>query len=313
MVAKRTAAAASRARTAASRARTAASLAQSAMTGAGETTAAHARVNSPEYDATIRGAPAFAELDLVLRPGQTVMSNGGSLAYMREGVERGKLKVGSSVFGMVKRALGGQSIFLVSYKGLDVDDPESRRVTFSSPVPGDVLCLEMSHGARVIVSRESYMAGSPSIKVSGKLNWRGMFEVGQDEGLVLPELQCDGTPGTAWLGAYGGFKRHDLKVGNTLLVDNGLFLACVRPAGFSGKLYSVVKLGKTLISSLLGGEGLGMKFDGPATVYTQSHNLNDLAGMIAARLPDSSGSSNGFNLGGGAKKTAGGEHCAYNR
>ena len=40
------------------------------------------------------------------------------------------------------------------------------------------------------------------------------------------------------------------------------------------------------MSSLLGGEGLGMRFDGPATVYTQSHNLNDLAAMIAARLPE---------------------------
>jgi uncharacterized protein (AIM24 family) len=89
-----------------------------------------------------------------------------------------------------------------------------------------------------------------------------------------------------------------------LLVDNGLFLACVRPAGNSGKLYSIVKLGKTLISSLLGGEGLGMKFQGPATVYTQSHNLNDLAGMIAARLPESSSGFN-INLSGGKPRKRG--------
>ena len=233
------------------------------------------------------------------------MSNGGSLAYMREGVERGKLE-SNGIFGMVKRALGGQSFFLVSYKGLDLPTAASRRVTFSSPVPGDILRLDMGVGARVIVSRESYMAGSPSINVSGKLNWRGMFELGQDEGLVLPELKCDGTPGTAWLGAYGSFQRHDLKAGNTLLVDNGLFLACVRPTGSSGKLYTVVKLGKSFISSLLGGEGLGMKFEGPATIYTQSHNLNDLAGMIAARLPSSDHSSPAIKIdfGGGRKRVA---------
>lgn len=235
------------------------------------------------------------------------MSNGGSLAYMREGVERGKLE-GHGIFGMVKRALGGQSFFLVSYKGLDTPTAASRRVTFSSPVPGDILRLDMTPGARVVVSRESYMAGSPSVNVSGKLNWRGMFEIGQDEGLVLPELKCDGVPGSAWLGAYGAFQRHDLQAGNTLLVDNGLFLACVRPAGSTGKLYSVVKLGKSFISSLLGGEGLGMKFEGPAIVYTQSHNLNDLAGMIAARLP-SSDNSPGIKIDfGGGKKSSSKKH-----
>jgi hypothetical protein len=126
-------------------------------------TAASSRARTSEYDATIRGAPAFAELDLVLRPGQMVMSNGGSLAYMREGIERGKLKVGG-ITGMFKRALGGQSVFLVSYKGLDVDDPESRRVTRAGRcvVPRNESRCQHHRFTRELYTRGHLKVGHPS-------------------------------------------------------------------------------------------------------------------------------------------------------
>lgn len=244
-------------------------------------------VGGEDYDASVSGAPSFSELEVNLRIGQTILSNAGALAYMREGVERGSLKVGG-IKGFFGRALAGQSAFQVSYKGLD--NKGDRRITFSSSVPGDMLRIELQPGESAVVSRESYVAGSPSITVTGKLNWRGAFSVGQDEGLVLPELVCKETAGSAWLGAFGSFRRHELLANQTLTVDNGLFLAAInKPSG--GELYTVVKLGKTLVSSFLGGEGLGMRFRGPCTVYTQSHNLNEFAGQVIARMPSSGGGS----------------------
>ena len=279
---------------------------------------AGARRNTPqqrdEYQAAVLGSPAFAHLEVELRPGQTIVSNGGALAYMREGVRRGELKLGGGALDFLKRAVAGQSMLQTTYTGLASG---RRLVTFASPVPGDILRLELAPGQSAVVSRESYLAGSPTVAVGGKLNWRGVFGVGQDEGIVLPKLTCtpiekrggDPAPavGTAWLGSYGAFQRHELQPGESLLVDNGLFLACVRPAGDTGDrpLYTVVKLGQSIMSSLLGGEGLGMRFDGPATVYTQSHNLNDLAAMVAARLPDEKrGGGPAFEVGGGARRAA---------
>jgi uncharacterized protein (AIM24 family) len=216
---------------------------------------------------------------------------------MREGVQRGSVEVGG--FGkMIGRALGGQSLFLVRYKGLPgFPSDASRSVTFASSTPGDVLHLRMRPGERWTISRDSYLAGSPNVTVSGRLNWRGAFEVGQEEGLVLPSLECAATVsggpdagGCAWLASYGRFKRHELLAGQTLLVDNGLFLAC----SSSGSPYKVTRLGKSWTSSLLGGEGLGMQFDGPAIVYTQSHNFNDLAALVASRMPDGGGGAVGI-------------------
>ena len=46
-------------------------------------------------------------------------------------------------------------------------------------------------------------------------------------------------------------------------------------------IYTLEFLGKGLISTVLGGEGVGMAFEGPCTVYTQSHNINDLLTTVA--------------------------------
>ena len=267
--------------------------------------APNARAGLPptEYRATVRGAPAFATLEVVLDAGQEICSNAGTLAYMREGVERGKLQA-SGARSFIGRFLGGQSPFLVKYKGLP--GKGDRLVAFTAPLPGDMLRLDLKKGARVVVSRESYVAGSPSVKVTGKLNWRGFLELGQGEGGVLPELICEGDGGgVAWLGAYGAFQKHDLAAGQSLLVDNGLFLACMRASGQQAvgtEMYEIVKLGKTFVSSLFGGEGLGMKFTGPATVYTQSHNLNELTARIASRLPTSDGIGGGKRGGAAARE-----------
>jgi uncharacterized protein (TIGR00266 family) len=253
--------------------------------GQGQLSQAQLPIRAEVYKATVHGSPAFAHLEVELEPGQRILSNGGSLAYMREGVGRGTLTLGGGLFTPLKRAAAGQSLLQVAYEGLP-EGQGRRLVTFASQVPGDVLQLDLTPGQKAVVSRESYMAGAPSVSVGGKFNWRGVVSFGQDEGLVLPELKCEGAAGTAWLGAYGAFQRHDLEAGESLLVDNGLFLACVADGPQASQpLYTVVRLGQTLASSLLGGEGLGMKFAGPATVYTQSHNIHDLASVIAKRLP----------------------------
>ena len=254
-----------------------------------------------DYDATTTGRPGFAELHVNLRPNQVILSNGGSLSYMREGVERGEISSTGGVLGFFGRAFAGQSAFQVSYKGLD--NGGSRSLTFSSSVPGDIMKIEIGPGERFVISREGYIASSENIKVTGTLNWRGIFAIGQEEGFVLPELVNESNKvGCAWLASYGSITRHELhNAEETLIVDNGLFLAV---HVVSDPIYTLVKMGKSIISSFFGGEGIGMMFRGPVVVFTQSHNLNDLAGQIAARLPappPSSGSTSGpsFSFSGG--------------
>lgn len=217
-------------------------------------------------------------MEFALKPGQTIYSEAGSMSYIREGVERGKASV-REWSGLIPRLFAGQNGLFAKYTGLANNDPLTRLVAFSAALPGDFLTIEMEPHENIIVNRGSYVASSDGIEVEAKLNLRGLINFGQEEGYVLPKLRCGDRPGTAWISAYGFFREHRLKAGEKLGVNNGLFLACRRPhspGNSMDNMYTLELMGKTVASSILGGEGLGMAFEGPCIVYTQSHNLNDL-------------------------------------
>lgn len=227
----------------------------------------------PEFKIT--GGPAFSEIVVTLRHGQSILSDGGALQYMKGAVKHSKL-VTSGILG---KLLSNESAFGNKY----VNDTENKvgTIAFASSYPGDAFAIDMKPGDSWKLSRGAYVASSLNIRVSGKLNWRGAFVFGQEEGFVLPLVTCKDAPGVVFVSAYGGYVKHVVPADDRLLVNNGLFLAC------AGSIqYKVVKLGSSIINSVLGGEGLGMEFKGPCTVYTQTRNFNNLVSHIANRLPD---------------------------
>ena len=206
------------------------------------------------------------------------------MASMREGVRRGRLKLGGwdQAFG---RLFSGENFIFNKFSG--TADAGDTSIRFAPHMHGDIIAFPMQPGQEAIVARGSYVASSPNVRVSGKMNWKGFIPFGSEEGFVLPHLKCSETEGEgiAWLGTYGYFHKHELKEGENLTVDNGLFLACTRHHKEVGELYELVQMGETLVSSLFGAEGLGMKFSGPCTLYTQSHNIYQTAAVISQYLP----------------------------
>ena len=49
-------------------------------------------------------------------------------------------------------------------------------------------------------------------------------------------------------------------------------------------------MGKTLTSAFFDGEGFGMKFVGPGTLYIQSKNISNFAVTLSSYMPNKSGS-----------------------
>lgn len=235
----------------------------------------------PMYVFTIRGAPAFAELEVTLALGQTILADGGAMTLLREGVGLGEIKTGG-VLNAITRGVSGESVFLNTYTGLSTGE---RQITFAAAYPGDMKFMPLVAGDEYVVARGSFLASSPNVTVTGKPNWRGVLPWGQDTGFVLPRVTCgpDG-PGCFWLSGYGTIREHVLQQGQQLIVNNGRFLAASQHG--PGPMYTVVQLGKTLMSTILGSEGLGMQFVGPCVVYTQSHDFDDLVRHISSRLPD---------------------------
>lgn len=101
------------------------------------------------YQHTIRGSPAFAELDVDLAPGQMILADGGAMTFLREGVERGSLSTGGFLSAL-GRGFAGESVFMNTYTGLTNG---SRHATFAAPYPGDMVHVPMSAGAELLVAR----------------------------------------------------------------------------------------------------------------------------------------------------------------
>lgn len=245
------------------------------------------KMTEPTYKHTIRGAPAFSELEVTLEPGQAILADGGTVTFLREGVERGVLTTGAGgFFAALGRDAGGDTFFMNTYTGLLTGE---RKITLAAPYPGDMVYMDMAAGSELVVARGTFLASSPNVKITGKLNLRGIFSVGQNEGAVLLKLVCGPEgPGCVWLTGYGCIREHVLAADQTLLVNNGRFLA-TKQHDPSDTLYTVVQMGKSAISSLLGSEGLGMLFTGPRTLWTQSHDLGGRSGGDAVGGGDNGG------------------------
>ncbi len=219
----------------------------------------------------ITGSPGSNYLVVDLSPGQTIVTAPGSLVYLRGDVEKGVVEIGG-IGKAFARALGGQDLVLTKYKG----NANGGRIALGTALPGDIIAIDLGPKQEVIVSRGSFLCCTEGLEVTATTRAQGILSVGQQEGFVLPVIRAGERGGRVWLCAYGTFERIDLDVNEVAVLDNGTFLAC--PTGLN---YQIVRLGKTLLSSLAGGEGLGMQFIGPASLYIQSKNINDFYATIS--------------------------------
>lgn len=220
----------------------------------------------------IVGAPGSNYLLVDLYPGQTILTAPGSLIYLRGNVEKGVVEVGG-IGKAFARALGGQDLLLTKYKG---NSDNGGRIALGTALPGDIIAIDLAPHHEIIVSRGSFLCCTEGLEVTATTRAQGILGVGQQEGFILPVIRAGDIGGRVWLCAYGTFERLDLEMNEVAVLDNGTFLAC--PASLN---YQVVRLGKTLLSSLAGGEGLGMQFTGPASLYIQSKNINDFYAIIS--------------------------------
>lgn len=216
----------------------------------------------------------------------SVLADNASLLYMKGGIKSGTLSLGkgnqiTSFFG---RVFSGETAFLQTYSGNGI-------VALGSSLPGDIIMLRLEPGHEYFLSSGSYVACTENVRISGAFNALGLISWGQEEGPALPHVSVvDDSIGYVWIGGYGAFERHDIPENETMLVNNGLFLASTK------KYDGIRRMGKTLLSSAFG-EGLGMEFIGPCIVYTQSKNSNVLVDYIATQLPKpSNNTSNGISL-----------------
>lgn len=227
-----------------------------------------------DIDYTINHAPAYASLELKLKPNQMVLVEAGAMAAMDTCITM-KSKMRGGLMKGIGRMLGGESLFLSEFTA----NGQSGSLLLSPGVPGD-LCHYRLNGNSLVLQSSGFVAASPQIDLDTKFQgFKGFFS---GESLFL--VKASGT-GDLWFSSFGAIL--EIPVSGDYVVDTGYIVA------FEDSLsYNVEMLGglsfRGLKTGILGGEGLVCRFSGQGRLWVQSRRLHGLVNFLNPFRPTKS-------------------------
>ena len=183
-----------------------------------------------------------------------------------------KLETGTrgGIFGGLRRSvLGGESFFVNTFTA-----EQSGEVTVAPSLPGDIEVMEL-RGETMLVQSGSFLAATMNIEVDSQ--WGGARSFFSKEGLFL--LRCSGR-GLLFVSSYGAIHRIDLGHGEKYTVDNGHMVA------FDESVRYEVGRSGGWKTTLLSGEGLVCKLEGPGRFYMQTRSEDAFLSWLVPKLPN---------------------------
>jgi len=256
------------------------------------------RIDLPEPSVTARGrgttgmeyqiiGTTLQAVIVELDPGETIYSESGGMAWMSANINMQTSGRGGGLGGMFKRAISGESLFLVEYtsqggKGI---------VAFASDFPGKIVPLQLGPGQQMITQKQAFLCAEKTVQLD--VHFRKKLGAGffGGEGFVMQKLTG---PGVAFVCLDGEIMEYTLDANQVLKVDTG------HVAMYEPTVTFDVEMMKGFRNILFGGEGLFLAtLRGPGRVWLQTMPTMNLAKAIAGYLPSSGGSSGagGINIG----------------
>jgi uncharacterized protein (TIGR00266 family) len=253
------------------------------------------RLDLPEPGVTMRGrgttgmeykviGTTLQAVVLELDPGETVYSESGGMAWMSGNIAMETSGRGGGLGGMFKRAISGESLFLVEYtsqggKGI---------VAFASDFPGKIVPINLAPGQQMIAQRQAFLCAEKTVTLD--IHFRRKLGAGffGGEGFVMQKLTG---PGVAFVCLDGEIMEYTLEANQVLKVDTG-HVAMLEPS-----VSFDIEMMKGFRNILFGGEGLFLAtLRGPGRVWLQTMPMMNLAKAIAEYLPRTSSESRGPSI-----------------
>ncbi len=215
-------------------------------------------------------------LEVDLNPDESVFSESGELSWMTASIQmttHTQMGGGGGVFGVLKRAVAGASIFMTEYRAIQY--PGS--VSFAAKVPGHIVPVELAPGQDYLVHRHGFLCATPQVTITlGFQQSLGAGIFGGD-GFLLQRI---GGVGTAWIELSGELIQKNLASGELLRVHPGHVGAFQSTVGFQITMVPGIK------NMIFGGDGLFLaELAGPGTVWLQTLPISRLAHQISEYLP----------------------------
>jgi uncharacterized protein (TIGR00266 family) len=223
-------------------------------------------------DITFQNRPGSTAARVQLAEGETLISEGGAMLSMSGNVNittstRKKSGKGGGLFKAVKRMLSGENFFLNHF------EPQGGggEVVLSTALMGDMEQVELN-GQKIIVQGGSWVASSEDVDLD--FSWQGAKSLFSGEGIFWLSLQGQGK---VIFNSFGSIDCID--VDGEYIVDTGHIVAFEESLNFK-----ISTVGKNIISSFLGGEGLVCRFNGKGKLWVQSHNPQGFGQALGSQL-----------------------------
>jgi uncharacterized protein (TIGR00266 family) len=216
--------------------------------------------------------PAYTTARVTFDEGDAIRAESGAMVSMSGQIEI-ETKAQGGIFKSLGRSmLGGESFFMNTFHARG-DDQE---ILLAPSLPGDIALLPLA-GTEMIVQSGSFLASDVSINVETK--WGGARSFFGGEGLFM--LKCSGT-GDLLVASYGAIHKRLLTAGETYTVDSGHIVA------FDAHIPYQPRKAGSWKSTIFGGEGFVVDFQGPGETYLQTRSQQSLLSWLIPRLPNKS-------------------------
>lgn len=217
--------------------------------------------------------PAMSVAKLTLQAGESVTCEVGAMIAMSSGftvetTTRNRGSGGGGIMKGIKRMFAGENFFLNHFTANAAD----QTLIIGPGLLGDIMHYPMT-GGNLIVQGSSWLASATGVEIDA--TWQGLGKaLFSGEGMFW--VKCSGR-GDLLLNSFGAI--YPIDVNGEYVVDTGHIVAFDETLQFK-----IGKAGKSLVGSVLGGEGLVCKFSGQGRLYCQSHNPPSFGKLLGPKL-----------------------------
>ncbi|MDQ1280034.1 MAG: hypothetical protein QG670_1296 [Thermoproteota archaeon] len=216
----------------------------------------------------IKYSPSYSLLEVQLPDNGHVIAEAGAMTYMSSNIEvetRTRMK-DSGILGTIKVSLlGGETLFINDY----VAKGGSGVAGFVSAPLGDITRLKVTTDKGYIIQSAGYIASTEGVKLDTE--WQGFTKGVFGQNLFMIKTIGEGD---VFINTFGAIDKHDLKSGESLVVDNYHLAALSETCSYKVHMFGGLK------STILGGEGLVTDVTGPGEVYIQTKNVKEFVDWI---------------------------------
>ncbi|MHA1522377.1 MAG: TIGR00266 family protein [Promethearchaeota archaeon] len=230
-------------------------------------------VQGIDYEFDIVDRPTFSYLKLLLKTGQEIKCERGSMMFFEPTLEIRTQKAEKGFLKSVKRTLAGETFMLNFFHANN-----NGWVALAPPFAGDLMHLPVESGKSWIVFSGGFVASSPHLQQETRFLGikKGLFS---GERSFMLTISAPETPGDLFIGGNGAFIEWNLQPGQMLNCDNGHLVAMESSVQFDIKRVGNWK------STIMSGEGVIAQLVGPGRVIMQSRNPKEFAMWLYKMMP----------------------------